>query len=236
MKDKRIKILIKRNQSIEMRALNSLRMLKDITGQKFGRLLAIEPTKQRKERKVIWKCLCDCGKIVFRVGRHLRNGDTKSCGCLNNDRRKERFTTHGMRNTRFYNIYKDIPRRCKNRKRKGFQNYGGRGIKCLWQSFEEFKNDMYLSYQAHVDKFGEKNTTIDRIDNNGHYSKENCRWATWKEQMRNTRVNHLLTFNGKTLCIAEWADRIGIDQDTIWNRVSIYQWPIEKALTTPVKR
>src|ERR1035437_3947791 len=93
--------------------------------------------------------------------------------------------THGMSHTRFWTTYRNINSRCMNKENNRFHIYGGRGIKCLWNNFEEFRDDMYESYQLHIKEFGEKNTSIDRIDVNGHYEKSNCRWATSKEQSRN---------------------------------------------------
>ena len=136
-----------------------------------------------------------------------------------------------MSASRFYGIWKNIKGRCKNRKNK---NYGKRGIKNLWKSFEDFRNDMYKSYEAHVKKFSEKQTTIDRIDNNGHYSKENCRWATYREQLKNKGNNHFITFNGKTLCLTEWAKKLDMNSLTLSGRINYSKWSIKKALTTPV--
>jgi len=94
-------------------------------------------------------------------------------------------TKHGMYGDRFYNIYRQIIRRCTEKTHKAYPNYGGKGIQNLWESFEEFKQDMLESYLRHVEMFGEENTTIDRVENTGHYRKTNCRWATWEEQARN---------------------------------------------------
>lgn len=135
--------------------------------------------------------------------------------------------------TSFYRKWESIKRRCYNKKQQAYKYYGARGIRCEWGSFEDFEHDMYESYFAHSSQHGEKNTTIDRIDSRGAYSKKNCRWATQREQCRNTRRNVFLVFNGKNLCISEWAEIIGIDPDTLWARIH-RGWNIKKALSTPL--
>lgn len=141
---------------------------------------------------------------------------------------KGAHTTHGMRGTRFYRIYVNMQERCKSKKEMHWRKYGSRGIKCLWGSFEDFRADMYESYLEHVAKHGEKRTSIDRIDNNGNYHKENCRWATPTEQGRNTRQNHLITFNGKTQNLSAWAEQYGMSHSVLGDRLRS-GWSMGKA-------
>jgi len=139
---------------------------------------------------------------------------------------------HGMKDTRIYRIYGGIKNRCTSSDNRNSRNYGRKGIKCLWESFEDFKEDMYESYLEHVNQFGERQTTIDRIDVNEHYCKENCRWATYSEQNRNHSKNHLIEINGKSLCVVEWAEKFSIDPLLVYNRLK-RGWSAKKALTHP---
>lgn len=143
------------------------------------------------------------------------------------------LVTHGMYGTSFYRRWISAKNRCTNPKNQGYKKYGGRGIRCLWNTFEEYKKDMYESYLDHVKKYGEYETTLDRINVNGNYSKKNCRWATHREQSRNTRTNRMLTFNNKTQCVVAWADELGVSRKAMDNRLNILGWTIEKALSTP---
>lgn len=135
--------------------------------------------KERQRTVYICKCLL-CGNTKQVLGKDLARGKVKSCGCLVR-------SINGQSKTRLYSIWKAMTNRCQNKMHKAYNRYGGRGIICMWQTFEEFKHDMYDSYLAHVKEFGEKNTTIDRIDPNGNYCKENCRWATYKVQNNHLR-------------------------------------------------
>lgn len=181
----------------------------------------------------MFECICSCGKEGIFVLESLKKGHTKSCGCLQPERAKELFTTHGMRETRFYAIWSNMKARCNNKGSTNFSNYGGRGIKCLWDSFEEFMDDMYESYELHVKEFGNKNTTIERENVNGNYCRKNCSWATKKEQSNNTRRNIFLEFNGEEHTIKEWAKIYKIIYSTLYSRIQRNGWSIEKALTTP---
>lgn len=198
----------------------------DLTGQKFGKLTVLEHAENAKNGQARWKCKCDCGKEVVVRGDVLRRGDAKSCGCYN----REKVTTHGESKTHLYEIWCAIKRRCYNKNFDHYNNYGGRGISMCesWMdSFEEFRD--WALENGYTDDL-----SIDRIDVNGNYEPSNCRWVTIKEQANNRTDNHLLTYNGKTQTISQWAEELGLKPHTLQARINYYGWTIEEALSTPV--
>lgn len=136
---------------------------------------------------------------------------------------------HGMAKTPIWRIYFRMRERCNYKNKDNYHLYGGRGIKCQWESFQDFYEDMNESYLKHINKYGRENTTIDRIDVNGNYCKENCRWATVKEQSRNKRNNIFYVYRGERLTISQWAERFGITRAGM--RYRLLKMPLSKALT-----
>ena len=202
-------------------------------GDRFGRLVVIsesgchiKPSGQKLKK---WLCLCDCGNKHVVIGNKLKGGLTKSCGCF----RKEVMSqgpnrSHGMNKTPAYEIWCGMIKRCFNKKSNNYDIYGGRGISVCdeWLKFENFYRDI-------GDRPG--NASIDRIDNNGNYEPSNCRWATSKEQARNTRSNRIIEFKGESKCLSEWSELFGVKVATLWNRIN-QGWDIEKALITPTRK
>ena len=154
----------------------------DLTGKKFGRLTVLRENGRTNANKVKWECQCDCGNISTHVGSRMKNGDIQSCGCMQLEAIKTCNITHGMSYTREYNIWQGMKDRCINSENQGYEDYGGRGISVCtrWlDSFENFYEDMGLSPTD--------DHSIDRIDNEGNYCPDNCRWATIKQQSDNKR-------------------------------------------------
>lgn len=198
--------------------------IKDLAGRTFGKLTAIKRMGSNSHRQSMWLCRCECGNETVVVEGDLINGHTQSCGCL-------RGVKHEMSKTRLYEIYKGIKRRCCNPSDASYKNYGGRGITIC----DEWKSNFLNFYYWSMENGYNDNLSIERIDVNGNYCPENCKWIPFKKQMRNKRNNVLLEFNGETKTIAEWAEILNIKYITLYNRLRLWGWSVEKALTTPVK-
>lgn len=129
-------------------------------------------------------------------------------------------TRHGLAKTRFWSTYQNMRNRCIRKNIPAYKKYGAKGIKCEWQSFEQFRNDMYESYLEHVEDFGEKDTQIERIDVYGNYCKENCRWATTREQSLNKRNSRVVVLDGKQMTVFEAAGKLGQNYHAVYARVA----------------
>lgn len=190
-------------------------------GDRYGRLIVTEEIDRPPPRQFI--CRCDCGDITAVWLRHLRNGHTTSCGCAI----RKAATSHGMSYSATYRSWRAMVNRCNNHACNGYHNYGGRGIEVCdrWRAFANFLEDVGARPSAEH--------TLDRIDNDGNYEQGNVRWSTAVEQHRNTRRNHFVTCNGKTLCVAEWAERTGLLASAIHSRLRA-GWSEHDAVTVPL--
>lgn len=189
--------------------------LLDISGQKFGRLTAIRFIKINSHRDAVWLFRCDCGKECETVAFHVKDGHTRSCGCLKLEMAIVANTKHGLHGTRLYRIWCDMNRRCFNSKRKDWVNYGGRGITVC----AEWQNDFQPFCDWAIANGYNDNLSIDRKNNNKGYYPDNCQWATKKHQNNNTRANREITAFGKTKNLQQWADELGVNHTTILFRL-----------------
>ena len=213
-------------QELVFKEKPTIHNFKDIEGQKFGRLTVIGFMGKNKGRNAVWYCECECGNKVAVTSGNLKTGHTVSCGCCSVQKLRERATTHGHTvggKSRTYITWRNMLSRCYNLNKDTYQHYGGRGITVCerWHKFENFLADM-----------GERplRMSIERIDNDGNYCPENCRYATQKEQCNNQRSNRFLTFNGKTQTISQWSEETGIKAGTLERRLNRYGWSIERVL------
>jgi len=193
-------------------------MKKELIGEKFGRITILS---EKENRKAL--CLCSCGKKKIMRVNDLKRGKSKSCGCL----RKEKMTTHGMKKTKEYSTWNSMKNRCLNKNNPRSFDYMGRGITICdkWLAFEGFYEDM-----------GDrpKNKTLDRINNEKGYYKENCRWATDIEQQSNTRKNIFIEFDGEIKTASQWSISLGGDRSLVSLRIR-RGWTKKRAVSTFVK-
>lgn len=157
--------------------------VKDLVGEKFGRLTVIKRAGSNKDGRAIWLCLCECGVETVKNGKLLLNGHCKSCGCGEYENRVKNITSHKLSNTRLYRIWKAMKQRCYYKAHKDYHNYGGRGVIVC----EEWRNDFITFYTWAIENGYRDDLSIDRINVDGNYEPTNCRWATTKEQRLNQR-------------------------------------------------
>lgn len=200
----------------------------DLTNKKFTRLTAICRT-DNNTYEPMWKCQCDCGKIKIVRARNLLSGTTKSCGCLQKEIVKNANTTHGKSNTRLFNIWQNIKRRCYNKNYKYYSYYGGKGIIMC----EEWKNSFQAFYEWSIKNDYSDTLTIDRINSDKNYEPSNCRWVNRLVQQNNRKSNHKFTINGETKTIMEWCKIYNVPYERTRRRVVNEHWDIIDALTTP---
>lgn len=196
-------------------------------GQVYGAWTVVDVSGQKTGAMV--RCVCNCGTERDVRAYSLEQGKSKDCGCLKSERLRKANTKHGNTSHELWDVFYQMNNRCSNPSHPYYYCYGGRGITVCsrWritdkEGFSNFISDM-----------GERprGLTLDRIDNEGGYCPENCRWATRKQQANNTRTVRLITYDGKTLSLSDWAEELGVDVTTVLHRLDIMKLSVEDALT-----
>lgn len=221
-----------------------VKKLSDISGRRFGRLVVIKRFGRNEWNQTLYNCVCDCGTECLRMGTQLvrleKLGKRQSCGCWKNELAAARLSarqTHGMTtkaagvsSNKLYDVWKQMLRRCENKKSLDYSMYGGRGIKVCraWHDGPTF-------IKWAMDSGYEPGLTVERKNVNGHYSPSNCTWVPNPMQSRNTRKNRIYTFQKRTLCLSEWSRYLGINYRTLAGRLN-NGWPVKQAFTVaPLK-
>lgn len=212
---------------------------KDHTGERYGYLTVIALTEERKpvSKNRIWLCRCDCGNYVkVPTSEFSKSGHTKSCGCKKLEMMTEAATKHGGHRDRLYTVWTGLRKRCNDVNDKDYAEYGGRGITVseAFSTYERFRTWALENGYDPSAKVG--GCTIDRIDVNGNYSPENCRWVNAEVQQNNKRNNVFLEFNGERKTISQWEHEKHYSKDLIRDRIE-RGWSIADAiLLKPEKR
>lgn len=208
-------------------------------GDVYGRLTVVAP-KDKGDAYRYYECICSCGNTIYPRKDTLTNGQSSSCGCYAAERAGDRLRTHGLSTHPLASIHYGMIRRCYNPERKDYIHYGGRGISVCdrWRDaetgLESFIADMYQSFEPGLE--------IERKDNDGNYCLDNCKWATRSEQVLNRRLDadsigvpNYITYEGRTLCLAQWERVTGIPSACLSDRLGKLGWSVEKSLTFPMR-
>lgn len=205
-------------------------------GQKFGRLTVVgiePPAKNRREWR--WVCRCDCGNTITAAATSIKSGNTKSCGCLKNEKSGERFRKYKNRvaeNKRLYEIFSGMKKRCYSERSQRYKDYGGRGIKiCAEWMDADCGFDRFVNWA--ISNGYSDTATIDRIDVNGDYAPDNCQWVTLKQQANNKRDTVWVDYNGKHIQLFAICKRLGISYGMVYNRIVNNGWDVSRAIETP---
>ena len=207
--------------------------LKDLTGNKFGRLLVVGRAESHKlpcgQVQTMWSCVCDCGnKTVVNTG-NLKSGRVVSCGCFNLEKSHIGHPIHGHSRSRIYNIWAGMKKRCSLESSASYKHYGKRGISVC----DEWKESFESFYEWSINNGYNDLLSIDRIDTSGCYEPQNCGWTTMREQQNTRKNNLLLELDGEVHSASEWARISGLKYTTLMRRIE-RGWDIRRAITEPV--
>lgn len=200
--------------------------IKDLTNQRFGRLIALKNVGTDNKYSILWECVCDCGNTIVVPSRELLREHKKSCGCI-----KETYKIkHGYSKHPLYDCWVSMKARCNNKRNPKYSSYGERGISVC----EEWENSFCSFLEWSLQNGYNQNLTLDRIDNNKGYYPENCRWTTRKVQQNNTRHNRYIEYNGETKTLAQWCELLNLKYSTMNNRF-LHGYTPKEAFETPIK-
>lgn len=202
------------------------KMLYQIKNKRFGRLFVIDKASGRGE----WFCRCDCGKTGVFASSNMRNGSTKSCGCLGAERRLKAITKHGLTGSLEYKSWSGMKKRCLQKSSKAYRYYGGRGITIC----KRWRNSL-LNFVADMGPRPSPAHSLDRVDNSKGYAPGNCRWATFLDQARNKRTSRRFTYMDQTLSLPQWAKEFNLPMKTVYYNRANNGWPIGRIFKTPIK-
>lgn len=197
---------------------------KDLTGKRYGRLVVVSRIGGIGEKSK-YECKCDCGDTAVVYACNLVTGATRSCGCARKENTSKLKWSHGQCGSRLYRCWRNMISRCENSRNKEYDNYGGRGIS-VCTAWHDFK----LFFQWAISNGYSDELTIERINVNCGYSPENCTWADTYTQARNRTNNRMITYQGKTMIVTDWAKETGIGEATIRHRLDA-GWTVEETLT-----
>ena len=200
----------------------------DLVGEKYGRLEVKEYVGCSKHGDTEYRCKCDCGNERVVRAYNLRSGNTSSCGCLHKEMLSSARKTHGLSSSKLYSVWTAIIARCNHVNHPSYKYYGERGIRVC----KEWEESFLVFHEWALSSEYQDNLTIDRKDNSGDYSPDNCKWSTKTEQQNNRRVNRFITFNGETKTLAQWSKVVGLKYNALQYRWSS-GWSEEETLLTP---
>lgn len=200
----------------------------DLTGKKFAMLTVVSRSENSSRGEARWNCVCECGNTTTVSGKNLKMGAVKSCGCL----LRRPHDTHHLSNTKLYRIWNAMLQRCNNKNYSAYKYYGAKGVSIC----KEWANNFLAFYEWSIANGYSDELTIDRIDYNGNYSPDNCRWVDRKVQANNRTFCKMIEYNGKTQTLMQWCEELGLNYKRVHSRLYRLGWTFEKAISTPVKK
>lgn len=223
-----------------------MKEVKDRTGERIGRLTIIKRADDRFDSRgrtrAYWLCECECGTIKEIRGDSLNGNHTMSCGCFHKEQAsvalkeiRANQAVHGDSKERIHNIWYLMKYRCEDPTSPAYRNYGGRGVK-LCDEWSDGVNGYFRFKEWALNNGYNENLTIDRINNDGDYSPENCRWADTYTQGNNKRNNIEIEYDGRVQTLSQWSREIGVPMKNLYNRIRVLGWDIERAFTQPYRK